>query len=253
MKNKEVSIIMAAFNAERTIEDSVRSVLTQTFTNWELIVVDDFSSDKTAEIVKNIARDDSRIRLYNNKQNCGIAGTRNIAMSHAQGGWLAFLDSDDIWHPTKLEKQLRFASETNAQITFTATSYINEVGQPYNYVLNVPVKFVYKQLLRKNLMSCSSVMVKRDVMVNFPQGFMHEDYVVWLQILRKLGCAYGLDQPLLIYRLYKGSTSGNRLKSAKMIYGSYRKVEYGRFKAMLLTLCYSVHSIIKRKRIKAGR
>jgi len=250
-----VSVIMPAYNTQSTISDSINSVLTQTYTNWELIIVNDRSTDDTASIAKNFAAADHRIHLHTNEQNIGCAATRNVAMSKARGEWLAFLDSDDLWLPDKLEKQLQFANETSASITYTATSYINKYGEISNYILPAEREFSYKSLLRRNIMSCSSVMVRTDEMMPFPhnnKGDMHEDYATWLQILRKVGHAYGLNEPLLQYRLTESSKSGRRFNSAKMAYCAYRTVGYCVLFAILLTLRYALHSISKRSRIKAG-
>jgi len=248
-----VSVIMAAYNSQNTIADSINSVLAQTYTNWELIIVNDCSTDETASIAKKFASSDNRIHLHTNKQNIGCAATRNAAIAKSSGPWLAFLDSDDIWHPAKLEKQLQFAKETGATITYTATAYINKLGKPSNYILPAERELSYKSLLRRNIMSCSSIMVHADAMIPFHEkGNMHEDYAVWLQILRKVRYAHGLDEPLLQYRLYDTSKSGKRLNSAKMTYHAYRAAGYGMLPAVLLTLRYALHSISKRSRIKAG-
>ena len=253
---KLISIIMPAYNTQSTISDSINSVLAQTYTNWELIVVNDCSTDETASIIKNFAAADGRIHMHTNKRNIGCAATRNAAISKARGQWLAFLDSDDLWLPDKLEKQLQFSEETKALITYTATSYINKHGKISNYVLPAEREFSYKSLLRRNIMSCSSVMVRADVMIPFPhnnaKGDMHEDYAAWLLILRKVGHAHGLNEPLLQYRLTSSSKSGKRLNSAKMAYRAYRVAGYNAFIAILLTLRYSLHSISKRSNIKAG-
>jgi len=251
-----ISVIMAAYNAQSTISDSINSVLAQSYANWELIIADDCSTDETASIIKNFAAVDSRIHLHINKQNIGCAAARNVAMSKSRGQWIAFLDSDDIWLADKLAKQLKFTNETNALITYTATSYINKHGKISNYVLPAEQEFSYKSLLRRNIMSCSSVMVQTDIMVPFPhsnkKGDMHEDYAAWLQILRKVGHAYGLNEPLLQYRLTDNSKSGNRLKSAKMVYRAYHTAGYNPLSAILLTLRYTLHSVSKRRHIKAG-
>jgi len=248
----KVSIIMPAYNAEKTIGASIGSVLDQTFSDWELIVIDDASNDRTAEIVQQLAEDDRRVILLANKKNGGISFSRNRGIDHAMGEWLAFLDSDDLWRGDKLEKQLRFIGETGAVISYTGTAYISNDGVMSDYTLKAERAFTYKELLRRNLMSCSSVMVRRDVMVPFPDGReIHEDYVVWLSLLRTVDCAYGLDEPLLVYRMTEGSKSSGRIASAQMTYHAYRHplVGYGRVVAALLTLRYAGHSIWKRFRI----
>jgi len=243
---------MPAYNAEKTVEASINSVKAQTYSNWELIILDDASQDTTLQIVKSAAQGDARIHVVINEHNMGVAATRNAGIAQAKGQWIAFLDSDDLWREDKLEKQLRFAKENDAAITYTATSYMDSSGNIFNYVLPAEFKFTYKVLMHRNIMSCSSVIVMRDVMMPFPQGFIHEDYAVWLQIVRKTECAYGLDEPLLIYRMGEATRSSGRLKSAQMIWGTYREVGYGRVSATFYTLRYAMHSIVKRARIQSG-
>ena len=241
---------MPAYNAEKTIKASINSVLAQTYENWELIVINDASRDLTLNEIP----PDPRIIVLTNEKNSGIAKSRNLGISHAKGDMLAFLDSDDIWHADKLAGQLDFMEKTGAAISYTATAYMNAEGKMYGYVLRAEKKLRYKDLLKRNLMSCSSVMVRRCVMLPFPEtGEMHEDYAVWLAIVRKIGCAYGLDEPLLIYRIARGSKSGKRISSAMMIFRSYRQVGYMSFQAGLLTLRYALHSIAKRVSIKLLR
>jgi len=250
----KVSIIMPAYNAEKTIEASIGSVLSQTFADWELIIIDDVSQDQTIEIVQKLADSDQRVILHVNEKNSGVSQARNKGIGYAKGTWLAFLDSDDLWHEDKLEKQLRFIEETGAVISYTATAYINESGEKSDYILSAERNFTYKKLLKRNLMSCSSVMVRRDVMVPFPlEREIHEDYVVWLTLVKEVGCAHGLDEPLLIYRMMEGSKSSGRITSAKMIYNAYHhpQIGYGKIEAIWLTLRYALHSI--RKRIKIGK
>jgi len=245
-----ISIIMAAYNAENTIKSSIESVISQTYEDWELIIVDDCSKDSTQEIVKAYAEKDMRIHLYANERNIGASSTRNNGIARAVGEWIAILDSDDIWHMEKLEIQVSFMESIGAVISYTGTTYISKEGTTSDYVLRAKQRLTYSELLRRNLMSCSSVMVRRDVMKPFPVGNMHEDYAVWLKILKEHDFAHGLDEPLLIYRMAGDSKSGKRLASAKMIYNTYRHVGYNWFWAALLTLRYSIHSISKRAMIK---
>jgi len=245
-----ISIIMPAYNAEATISESIDSVLAQTYDNWELIVVDDASTDSSPRIIQDYATKDTRIRSLQNPKNSGVAATRNRAIANAGGKYLAFLDSDDLWHKDKLEKQLNLMQTTGAKISFTATSYITKSGHMSSYIQEVPPTFTYQNLLRRNLMSCSSVMVELATMLPFPKGHMHEDYATWLQIIRNTGHACGLNEPLLIYRLSDTSKSAKRLNSAVMIWNAYRHVGYNQVSSTVLTLRYSLHSIKKRSRIR---
>ena len=247
-----VSIIMPTYNAQATIKESIASVTAQTYPHWELIVVDDASRDNTPEIVRALAKDNPRIRLHTNPQNAGVALSRNAGMAHAHGEWLAFLDSDDFWHEDKLQKQLQFMETQNAAISYTGTSYINDAGQLSDYVLRAEPELTYKDLLRRNIMSCSSVMVRRECMVPFSPGEAHEDYAAWMQILQKTDCAYGLDEPLLVYRMTKKSKSAKRLLSAKMTYHAYRKAQIGRLGAAAYTVRYAAHSLTKRRMVAMG-
>jgi len=244
-----VSIIMPAYNAAPTLRESVESVLSQTYHEWELIIIDDASTDTTMEIAKVFGENDSRLRVFTNEENKGVAASRNLGIQHASGDFIAFLDSDDIWREDKLAKQLRFMEETSAVISYTATAYLYEESRS-NFILQAKRELNYKNLLRKNLMSCSSVMVRREHMRLFPIGYMHEDYALWLDTVKKHGIAYGLNEPLLLYRIGSKSKSAKRVNSAKMLFNSYRQVGYGRFFSAFFTLRYAFHSIAKRAKIK---
>lgn len=251
----KVSVVMPAYNAARYIEAAIRSVLCQTWTDFELIVIDDCSKDATAEIVQRLAEEDDRIVLLKNARNSGASASRNAGIFYAKGEWIAFLDSDDLWKKDKLAKQLALLeSHGDAVLGYTASAFMDEDGRMYSYVLEAEAETTYAGLLRRNLLSCSSVMVKREVMVRYPMGGdgMHEDYAAWLLILREARCAYGLNEPLLIYRVRKGSKSGNRMNSAKMLFRSYRYVGYSAVRAGIMTLRYAKHSISKRRRLKGN-
>jgi len=241
---------MPAYNAERTIQASIDSVLAQTHKDWELIIINDAAKDSTEEIIKAAQASDSRVTFLTNEKNSGISFSRNRGIKAAQGVYLAFLDSDDLWRSDKLEKQLIFMQENKAVISYTATAYMNAEGEPFGYSLPAKRELSYKDLMHRNLMSCSSVMVRREDMVPFPHGDLHEDYAVWLVIVRKAGCAYGLNEPLLIYRIAKGSKSFRRIPSAIMMYNAYRLAGYRG--VGWLTLRYAVHSVAKRLRIRGA-
>jgi teichuronic acid biosynthesis glycosyltransferase TuaG len=217
---------MPAYNAEKTIKTSVESVVNQTFKDFEVIIVDDCSRDGTRAICEALAIEDSRIRILFNEVNKGVAASRNRGISEARGEWVAFLDSDDLWYPNKL-------------------------GHEYDYILRAERDFTYDMLLRRNLMSSSSVVVRREILqkYKFPEGQLHEDYVVWLRIVQNTGTAYGLDEPLLVYRLSKTSRSGRRVRSGLMLYRSYRTVGYGVLQACLMTFRYAKYSLSKRRKM----
>jgi len=248
----KVSVVMPAYNAEAYIEAAIRSALRQTWTDFELIVVDDCSQDATADIARRMAGEDGRIILLQNARNSGVSACRNAGVAKARGEWIAFLDSDDLWREDKLEKQLALLDRhPDAVLSYTASAFMDEDGRRYTYTMEAEEETDYETLLRRNLLSCSSVMVKREVMLRHPMGGgqMHEDYAAWLLILRETRCAYGLNEPLLVYRLRRGSKSGGRFRSAKMIYRSYRYVGYPVIQAAALTVRYAKHSLSKRRKI----
>ncbi|MCL2202463.1 MAG: glycosyltransferase [Defluviitaleaceae bacterium] len=248
-----VSVIMPTYNAGKTIKDSIQSVLSQSYTYFELIIIDDCSTDNTNEIIHMFT--DPRIHYICNEKNSGVATSRNVGIKIATGEWIAFLDSDDIWDADKLTLQLSFANKVNAKISYTASFFMNFEGRRYNWVMPAVYKLNYKALLRRNLISCSSVLIKRELMSKhlFPtKPKTHEDYVAWLKIVREVGVAYGLDEPLLRYRLSKISKSSSRLKSAIMTYNAYRESGFNLFLATMLTIRYAKYSIMKRHKILRG-
>ncbi len=247
-----VSIIMPAYNAASTIACAIDSVLSQTYQQWELVVINDASSDDTAEIASAYAARDSRIRVLCNEQNMGVSETRRRGMQAAHGRWLALLDSDDAWQPDKLEKQMRIAGEGRAQLVFTGSSYMDSHGNPREWVFHVPETITYRKLLKQNVISNSSVLIRKDwyerSILNADD--IHEDFVCWLRFLREGGIACGIDEPLLIYRLSPGSKSGNKLRSARMAWRSYRLIGLSLPEAAYYMSWYSVTGVLKHRHLR---
>lgn len=253
MEKPLISVVMPAYNCEKTIGQAVDSVIAQTCPNWELLILDDRSTDGTAQLIEALQGKDERIRAFHNEQNQGVGNTRNRGVELAKGDWIAFLDSDDMWMPEKLEKQLALLDQNeNAQLLFTGSGFMNESGEALAYVLHVPPRIDRKRLLRQNLVSCSSVLVKKEQMLQHPfpaQSDMHEDFAVWLQILREEEYACGVDEPLLIYRLSASSKSGNKLKAARMNWNTYRRSGLGLFSSLYYMGCYAVNGIRKYRQL----
>ncbi len=247
-----VSIIMPAYNAEKTINEAIESVLQQTYTNFELIVINDCSKDLTKDIILRYCNADHRVKIICNSMNLGVSKSRNIGIACAKGKYIAFLDSDDMWRKDKLEKQITLMESNVSILSYTASSFIDEVGNPYDYIMEAEEKTTLNTLLKKNIISCSSAMILADIMkeLKMPSDKMHEDYYIWITVLKKYEYAYGINEPLLIYRLASNSKSSNRLKSAKMIYNTYCAVGYNYFTSFILMLRYSIYSISKRYKIK---
>lgn len=245
-----ISIIMAAYNAEKTIKQAIDSVVKQTYEDWELIVINDCSTDKTVELVNSYT--DSRIRIINNEVNSGASFTRHHGVEEAKGKWLAILDSDDAWAPEKLEKQVDLQVKTNGKLFFTASTFMNADSEPIDWVLHAPSEIGYRKLLQQNLVSNSSVLVERELYMKHEVvgNNMHEDFACWLNILKSGEKAYGVDEPLLIYRLSKSSKSGNKIKAAKMNWNTYRTIGLNIFEAGFYMIIYTIKSLLKYKNLK---
>lgn len=242
-----ISIIMAAYNAEKTIEQAIVSVLNQTYANFELLVVNDCSTDRTAELVERIAESDSRVRLIANEQNRGVSYTRRHGLEAAKGSWIAILDSDDAWAAEKLEKQIALQKRMNADLLFTGSAFMNPDGQPIDWYLRAPAEVTYRQLLKQNMLSNSSALVRKALYERYYAvgDEMHEDFAIWLRILKDGRKAYGVDEPLLIYRVARSSKSGNKIRAAKMNWNTYRYVGLNLFSAAYYECWYIVRGLLK--------
>ena len=250
--NDLISIIMPAYNAEKTLETAVRSVLAQTWENYELIIIDDCSKDGTWELAKNFARQDHRVRVLHNETNSGASLTRHVGIKEAQGPWLAFLDSDDAWAPDKLTKQMSLQRKKSADLVFTGSAFMDHEGQAKEWSLHVPETISYRKLLKQILISNSSVMVRKELYLTHEHmgENIHEDFVCWLRMLRSGHLACGIDEPLLIYRLSPHSKSGNKLKAAVMNWNAYRAAGLKIPEAAYYMVFYAVNSLRKYKNLK---
>ena len=247
-----VSVIMAAYNAEKTIEQSINSVLNQTYPAVELLVVDDYSQDRTVKLVENIMARDNRVRLIYNKENSGVSYTRKHGLEEAKGAWIAILDSDDIWAPEKLEKQIILQKKMNADLLFTGSAFMDSDGQPIDWYLHAPSEVTYRHLLKQNVLSNSSSLVRKELYEKYYAvgDGMHEDFAVWLGILKEGKKAYGVDEPLLTYRIAKSSKSGNKIKAAKMNWNTYRYIGLNPLSAFYYECLYVVKGLMKYKNLK---
>lgn len=240
-----VSVIMPAYNAEKYIANAIKSVLTQDVP-LELLVIDDCSRDDTAEIVEEFA-DDKRVILLRNEVNQGAAESRNIGIRRAVGKYLAFLDADDWWEEGKLKLQCQKLEETNRALCCTGRELMNEDGTSMGKMIGVPEEITYSMLLRSNRISCSSVLMKTEIAQEFYMCHdeFHEDYILWLRVMGKYGAVCGINKPLLKSRMSEGGKSRNKLKSAKMQWGTYRYMGFGIFRSCYLFLQYAVNGVRK--------
>ena len=248
-KQPLVSVIMPCYNMERFISETIASVQRQTYSYWELLIVDDASTDKTAEIVKDIQNQDDRIKFVIKSDHSGIADTRNQCLNMAQGLYLAFLDSDDIWHPEKLERQLKFMIEQNIGFSYSSYDCIDETGKPLHKTVKAAGNLNYKAYTHNTIIGCSTVMLDKTIVgeVVVPSFRTSEDTATWLNILKKGCIAYAIDDPLTSYRIRQHSASSNKLKASSDLWRVYRQQEkLSFFKALGCFISYAFHAIKKR-------
>ena len=216
-----VSIIMPSYNTAKYIAETVQSVLAQTYQNWELIIVDDCSTDDTDEVVKPFLRD-SRIRYLKNEKNSGAAVSRNRALREAKGKWIAFLDSDDLWMPEKLEKQIAFMKENGYHFSYTDYMEIDEASRPNGKTVTGPKKITKAGMFNYCWPGCLTVMYDAETigLIQIADIKKNNDYAMWLKVCRKVDC-YLLDDVLAKYRRGRvGSVSSYSVKT--MIGWHYR-------------------------------
>jgi teichuronic acid biosynthesis glycosyltransferase TuaG len=245
MIEPEISVIIPAYNCGKYIDKAIESIFDQDVP-VEVIVVDDNSNDNTEEILNKYVMKKDFIYIKNNK-NIGVAKARNIGVKAAKSNYIAFLDADDWWKPNKLITQMELMKSKNGVLCYTARELVNEEGISTNRVIHVKKTVNYQELLLHNCISCSSVLVKREALLKHPMQFsnFHEDYITWLKILKEYGTALGIDEPLLTYRLSKGGKSRNKIKSARMTFGVYRVMGFGKIKSFYFTCSHLAHGIIK--------
>ena len=246
-----VSVIMPAYNAERFIEEAIGSVIRQTVQDWELLVIDDGSTDATVAVVEKLARTDSRITLLRNEVNMGVAKTRNRGLDLCRGRFAALLDSDDIWHPQKLERQLQLAEDTGADVIYCSYGIIDAQGNKARADYVVPGQTDFEGLLRENVIGCSTVMLAERIakQYRFGTGFQHEDYVLWLELLRSGYKAAGCTEVLVKWRYIVNSRSFNKRKSAQDRWRIYRKyLKLPLLKSLQMFGSYAASSLKKYRR-----
>ena len=209
-----VSIIMPSYNTGKFIKQTIESVLAQSYSNWELIIVDDCSPDNTDEIVKPFLSD-QRIKYLKNEKNSGAAVSRNRALREAKGKWVAFLDSDDLWKPEKLEKQIGFMERNGYSFSYTNYSEIDESGKPNGVTVSGPKRITKAGFCNYCWPGCLTVMYDRDVvgLIQIADIKKNNDYAMWLKVCRKATC-YHLDEDLALYRKGRaGSVSSHSIKT----------------------------------------
>lgn len=225
--DNHISVIMPAFNVAAFIQDSIESVLNQSHSQFELIVVNDCSTDRTGQLVSKFVTVDPRVRVLNSRENLGGAGARNLGLKAARYRYVAFIDADDLWHPQKLMRQISVVQNQGAQLSYTAIQKIDSRGKPFGAIQRVDLEVSYKALLANPLIACSSVLLDYDAVGRplMPDIRKRQDFAFWLNLLREGAVARGIDEPLTYYRVRPGSLSANKLSAALYTWRVYRSFE----------------------------
>lgn len=244
-----VSIVTPLYNSELYIKRTIESVKSQSYPFWEMLIVDDFSTDNGLQIVEEIGKHDNRIMVLKNSKNMGAALSRNKGIKAAQGEFIAFLDSDDQWHKEKLEKQISFMKKNEIGFTYTFYNHINEEGNEISVTNNLPLKVDYVSSMKSNKIGCLTAMY--DVSV-FGKVYMkdirkRQDYTLWLQLLKKTKYAYCVPEILATYTVRKGSISSNKYSLIKYHWLIYRHIEKQSIFKSLYYLLYYIISRLSRK------
>lgn len=249
----KVSVITPIYNCEKFISDTIESVLNQTYTNWEMILIDDCSSDDSINIARSYASKDERIQVIQLDENSGAAVARNVGIENSKGRFLAFLDGDDIWESNKLEIQVDFMIKKNIGFSFTSYKVISEDGTDLDKDVTVPKNIDYNGLLKNTIIGCLTVMLDKEIVgdIRMPLIRTRQDFATWLSILKRGHIAYGINEALSQYRLVPGSISSNKLKAAKRNWYVYRKIEgLSILKSMYVFSGYTINALYKRRKIK---
>ncbi|MBD5320655.1 MAG: glycosyltransferase family 2 protein [Bacteroides sp.] len=243
-----VSIITPCYNAASTIRATIESVLAQNYTDWEMLIVDDCSTDSSAEIIKFYSQKDNRIVFFKTDYPSGSpAHPRNIGIENAKGDYIAFLDADDIWLPQKLDQQMRLVSEKNYEFIYSDYEKINAAGIRSNRTIKMPSYATYKDVIKTCVIPCLTVVISKNAIGSTRfKSIPKEDLVFWLEILKKGITAYNSNDVLALYREQRKSRSSDKLKMIRGQWNILRNIEGIKpIKASLYIIIYIVKGFFK--------
>jgi len=243
-----VTVVTPSYNSSPFIRETIESVLAQTYKNWEMIIVDDGSSDNSQEIIREYTAQDERIKLIVNKENVGASKSRNIAIAEARGEYIAFLDSDDIWLADKLKNQIVLMQENDVLLSYSAYRTIDDKSEGIG-TFPVKEKVTYEDMLKtSSIGTLTTIYNVKELGKFYFEDIGHEDYVMKLQILKKIKYAQGIMEPLAKYRVHDNGLSNNKLKAARWQWHIYRNVENLSFpKSIYYFLNYAYFGFFKYK------
>ncbi len=253
MENQgKVSVVIPIYNAEGYIAETIESVLNQDYGNWELLLVDDLSTDNSIKVMEDIARrhSDREIYILKQEENGGAARARNRGVEEAKGRYIAYLDADDIWEESKLSEQLFFMKEQNAAFSFTGYEFADENGVGTGKVVSVPLTISYKEALRNTTIFTTTVIFDTDLiakeMLEMPR-IKSEDTALWWKVLRNGYVGYGLNRNLARYRRAGKTLSSNKLEAIRRIWNLYRQAEGLSFLYSIYNFCFWALRAVKRR------
>lgn len=256
LKDGLVSIVVPVYNAENFLPETIGYIQAQTYKEWELLLVDDCSTDKSREWIETKRKEDDRVKLVVQDKNSGAAKARNRGICEAQGRYLCFLDADDIWMPDKLSTQLEYIKEVQktsnpqAGFVFMGYEFADEKGSGLGKIVHVPRQIHYKEALKNTTIFTSTVMIDRkwipDEDIYMP-CIESEDTATWWQILKKHGTGYGIDANLVKYRRSAKTLSSNKLTAVRRIWNLYRKQEgFGIAVSMYYMFFWAYRAVLRR-------
>jgi teichuronic acid biosynthesis glycosyltransferase TuaG len=242
--NELVSIITPTYNSAKYITDTIQSVQKQSYKHWEMIIVDDCSQDKTVEIIQNFMDDDHRIHLIQLNKNSGAAKARNAGIEKTSGQYMTFLDADDIWFPDFIENSIKTIKKTGIHFVFSSYKRSNEKLEFVYSDFIVPEKVTYSDILKTNSISCLTAFINVEVLgiKKMPDILKRQDMGLWLQYLKEIPFALGIQEPKAIYRIRENSLSRNKKNLLKYQWHFYRKVEKLSF---FESIYYMIHWMIR--------
>jgi teichuronic acid biosynthesis glycosyltransferase TuaG len=245
--NSLVSIITPSYNSAKFIKQCIESVIAQTYTNWEMLIVDDYSADNSLQILKKY--NDKRIQLIELDKNVGASESRNVAIRKAKGKYIAFLDSDDLWEPQKLEKQISFMETEDIAFSFSTYQPMSDDESKLYSIIHAPKIVTYSSYLKKTIIGCLTVVIDREKTGDFemPNIRSSHDMALWLIIMKRGFYAYGLNENLARYRNVSISNTASKWRAANDVWMVYRKIEKLSFLySFWCFLNYAFNAIIKR-------
>ena len=250
-----VSVIMPAYNAAAFIAESIRSVQQQTLEDWELLVIDDASHDKTSQIVEALKAEDPRIKLHVLPTNQGAGFSRNIGIKAATGDYISFLDADDVWKEHKLEQQLQVMQQENVKVCFSSYGLMNEQGKKLQFKIQALENLPFKKLKKANYIGNLTGMYNAAALgkIYCPLIRKRQDWGLWLLAVEKAGFARGIEEPLAIYRVRENSISGNKFEMLQYNYLVYREVlGYTPQKSLFWMLLFLWEQLVVKRRQKVS-